>query len=186
MTVLVVDRLFASHDEKQEIAKEAQSLLNAHRVLAQYIARFHLYAYQVATPLEKRAGKPPTTRCPESWDFSDMKDLFFSSMLVIDGQTPAILRCLITLRDLQMHVESMLASLPLRNFPRISETLLSFIERVGSLDLYEGIKCDSEAVLGKEKMQDFVKRLISEHQGKPEYKGSNVITKYVALYYTIE
>lgn len=185
MTVLVVDRLFASHNAKQEAAAEAQSLLNAHRVLAQYIVRFHLYAYQVVTPLEKRSGQPAMTRCPERWEFSDMKDLFFSSMLVIDGRTPVVLRCLATLRDLQMHVESMLASMPLRHFPAISETLLSFTERVGSIDLYEGIKFDSEAIMGTEKMKDFVKKMLAEHQGKPEYKGSNVITKYVALYYTL-
>jgi hypothetical protein len=83
-------------------------------------------------------------------------------------------------------IEGILARLPLRYFPQLSGTLLHFIESVGRVDLYEGIKFDSEARLGEEKMKDFVKKMIANHQGKPEYRGSNVITKYVALYYVLQ
>ncbi len=115
-----------------------------------------------------------------------MRDLFSESLLIFDGQTPAVLRCLVTLRDLQLHIEGMLARLPLRYFPQISETLLHFIETVGYVDLYEGIKFDSEAKLGDESMKDFIKKTIANHQGKPEYKRSNVINKYVAFYYMLQ
>jgi hypothetical protein len=186
LTVLVVERLFELHDRKQEREQEIESLRNSHRVCVQYINRFHLYAYQVITPINIRANKVLATRCPETWEFNDMRDLFSESLLIFDGQTPSVLRCLATLRDLQLHIEGILARLPLQYFPQLSGTLLHFIESVGRVDLYEGIKFDSEARLGEEKMKDFVKKMIANHQGKPEYRGSNVITKYVALYYVLQ
>lgn len=186
LTVLVVDRLFESRDRRQERKQEIEALRNSHRVCIQYIDRFHLYTYQVVTPIAVRSNKALPERCPETWEFNDMRDLFSQSLLIFDGQTPSVLRCLATLRDLQLHIEGMLARLPLRYFPQISGTLLDFIESVGRVELYEGIKFDSEAKLGEENMKKFVQNMIATHQGKLEYRGSNVCDKYVALYYVLQ
>lgn len=186
LTVLVVDRLFEFRDRRQEREQEIEALRSSHRVCIQYIDRFHLYTYQVVTPIAVRANGDFPRRCPEAWEFNDMRDLFVRSLLIFDGQTPSVLRCLTTLRDLQLHVEGMLARLPLRYFPQISGTLLLFVEIVGRVELYEGIKFDSEAMFGEEKMKNFVQNMISTHQGELDYGESNLCTKYVALYYLLQ
>jgi hypothetical protein len=100
-TVLLVDRLIDRHEHQEDRMKEVRSLRKANVVLSMYIDRFQLHACEVVTADRLNPNADPLpTRCPDSWEFRDMRRLLTPSMLVVGDRSPKVLCCLKAFREL--------------------------------------------------------------------------------------
>jgi len=186
-TVLLVDRLIERHEHQEDRMKEVRSLRKANVVLSMYIDRFQLHACEVVTADRLNPNADPLpTRCPDSWEFRDMRRLFTPSMLVVGDRSPKVLCCLKAFRELQRFIEVLLIEQSFEHFPDIAKILVEIVQSVGLTDLYDGIKMDSYSRDGTEMRSTMVQRMIEEHNGPVEYIPSHILTPYIILYYRLK
>lgn len=163
---------------ESEIAK-----LNGHYNLILPLAeKYKQSVIQITSPVESR-----TEHYNPDFSLNDMRDLYRSSMLMTqDYHQPAVNYYFSSLKILNTEISDLIKSVDLRLFPEIERDCLSFVDTVHSFDFSDAILGAIDTKVGDRKMTTYVSEMLEKHEGEVNFKESNIINGYVALYQQIK
>lgn len=189
VTLVFVEYIFSRHEEKKEIAAEVDSIKRSHKVLNAYMTKYELYAYQVVTPVSNRNSES-FGKVPNDFTFNDMRDLFFQSLLMHDGQEPVVLACVKAQKELKRCIEDSLRNINYQHNSQLSNLFLEYLDSLGVIDLFDGISfhCTASMKDGSDRreLKDFIADMIRTHSGPVDYLPNNLINTYITLYNLIK
>lgn len=186
VTLIFVELIFSRYEARESMHEEIEAIKRADKVLTTYTNKYKIYATQVTTPLDRRDQNTYNV-IPDDFNFNDMRDLFFQSLIMFDGQESVVLLCVKSQLEIKKCVEDILHNISFKNVPKLSDLFVEYLDAVGGIDLYEGIRFHTTVGMGDgKKLQDFIAGMIKDHSGPVEYKQGNIINSYIALYNSIK
>jgi hypothetical protein len=177
-TLIFVQYIFSETEEKDDRKVEIEAIKRANKVLSLYISEYKMYAYRVVTPLKNRSNNI-CEEIPKDFRFNDMHDLFFPSLITIDGHEPVVLLCLEAQNKIKKAIENIIININFKYFPELSSLLIEYLEVAGKYNLYDGIK---EYCVANKEIRETIISIIKEHSGPLEYLPSNLKNNFIALH----
>ncbi|MBE8577468.1 potassium channel family protein [Vibrio sp. OPT18] len=117
------------------------------------------------------------------FEFQDMRDLFKSTMRLTDNNfTPAIDYYFENLTEFTEILEELVKLGYASKWPDMEDLCVGFIRQSKSLDFRESILKQPTTTYGDKKASEEDAKTIADYTGKVEFKPSNIINQYVALY----
>lgn len=188
VTILFVDYLFSKHTEKLKRKTILEQISRTNKVFSTYLKTFRRYAYFTVTPLAIRKYSEEII-FDKNFKFKDMYDLFGpSGMTTDDFEEPVVLKCLRIVKNIKTCAETILNNIDLESFPELANILIQFVEFISKTDFYDGIKRDTLTIYvhNSDPVRNSIVKAIKEFEGEPKVIGSNVLDKYIGLYYTLK
>jgi len=190
LTVFLVDLIFSQHEIKVKKQKSLEALARANLLCRTHFDNFKRYAYFLTTPSDKRETGDGAKSFNKEFKFQDMHTLFEPSFTLMDDfQEPIVFKCLKILNNLKDSLEKILLNIDLSDYPKISNMFLRTVDIITKSDIYDAIKFDYNATGGNPKepiyIRDEMKKAIKEYTGEVKMHYSNMINKYVLLYFLV-
>ncbi|MFM0308719.1 potassium channel family protein [Paraburkholderia sp. RL17-383-BIF-A] len=196
-----------SQKRAQHLAELAR-LRSFSSIVAIYIARYRLYAYQVTTPLAQRAGVQSVTATEgatiqleapnfdasakleftarKDFPFQDLRDLYKPSLLLSDDHSRSSVSYFFEAQDeLIVAIRDLMLGVDLSRWPELSSCCRSIIEQTRTLDWRGAILKWEQMNLGEQSGKAFVEKVITEWNGDAKYQPSNMFNSFVSLYFLI-
>ncbi|MGB5122381.1 MAG: potassium channel family protein [Vibrio fluvialis] len=169
-------------EEKAYRESEVAKLNGFYNLIKPLAGKYKLSVVQVTSPIKSR-----TQEYNPYFTLNDMMDLYKPSMLLTQNHNePAIKYYFSSLTLLGNEITDLIKSVDLRLFPELEKYCLSFVDGVHSFDFSDAILGAVNSNLGGKKVTDFVSEVLEKHEGEVEFKPSNMINGYVALYHQIK
>lgn len=179
--------------EVQENEKQKQQKRNEERAIERFsaynklidlnITRYKVYSYTITTPVNARK---PGTALNEDFNFNDMKDLFKPTSRLSDHHfTPAIEYYFESLKELVDSIEELVKLGYTQHWPELENLCIQFIEDSKELDFSAYILNQPNVKIGEKIAAEFDAEMIKNHEGEVQFRTSNAINAYVALYHLI-
>ena len=189
VTVVFVQFLFDRKNIHDSKAQEGKAIARANRVLQNYLSRYKLLYYCIATPIADRDFKNATM--PDAFTLKDMRDLHQPSLLITLSITkPSVdsfLEIELTIRN---HMIAMLNNIDFKYYSEIGTILLSFIETSILGDVRGSFFVMPNMFFGKEETAKIIHRMLDEDADElyrkiragEEGKGAHLVHPYILLY----
>lgn len=185
-----ISRVRGETSKDEEIEKEKKSYYDSeiaklngfYSLINPLIKKYRLSVVPVTNPLstENRVYNP-------NFNLNDMKDLYGSTLLLTHNfHEPAVKYYFSSMKLLGREIVDLIKNVDMRLFPELEKHCLSFVEAMYTFDFSDAILSAVHTTLGDKKMTDHVKEMLDSHEGEVEFKDSNAINAYVALYYQIK
>lgn len=184
-----VDEISEHIQDKISISTEKEKIKRANRILSKYIERYELFFYCVVTPIEQREFD--NIKMPLEFTFKDMRDLYFSTILISEGIFDSSIECFVKAeKELKDEIELSLRDMEFEHFPEIRESLLKYVEaslrynEKGAWLSAKTAKADSKTLA--DTVKEMLENDADEHYreikaGEKEYPH-NLVHTYIALY----
>ncbi|MGE6415782.1 potassium channel family protein [Planococcus kocurii] len=180
--------------EVQENEKQTQIKRDEERAIERFSAfnqlvelninRYKMYLFAVTTPINERNSG---TTFNEAFKFNDMRDLFKSTARLSDHHfTPAIEYYFKSLKELVESLEELVKLGYVQSWPEIENLCIKFIEDSKELDFSDYILNQPNVKIGEQNATEFDEEMIKNHEGEVQFRSSNAINAYVALYHLIQ
>lgn len=177
ITLIFVDKIFNSYEEKINKKEERKKILRVNKLLKAKIDQYILYTYMLITPLDDRNDGEPV-KLTEGFKFNDMYDLFRPSLLIFDDNKSVVLKSLDQQNEIKKLIDNILLTIDFKFYSEIETLFLEHTSTMSKFNIYDGIERDSKI----EEVTTIICRMIKEHTGTLEYRKSNIINTYIALY----
>lgn len=184
-----VDEISEHIQDKISKNTEKEKIKRANRILCKYIERYELFFYCVVTPVKQREFE--NIKMPLEFTFKDMRDLYFSTILISEGIFDSSIECFVKAeKELKDEIELTLRDMEFEYFPEIRESLLEFVEVSLKYNEQGAWLSAKTARAGTKTLADEVKDMLendADNQykeiktGKKEY-SHNLVHTYIALY----
>lgn len=168
----------------QKFRQECEKLLRHSKVIEQNIHFYQLYVYEVTTPISKRST---TTGLNPNFTFNNMKDLYKQSMRLTDNfQDPAVQHYYKHQIIFEQSIKELVLGIKFYNWRDLEDKCMEFLANCKTYDFSSSILSGANMELGTEKFSAYAARLIETHDGEVEFRNSNMINQFVALYTLIK
>jgi len=196
-----------SQKRTQHLAELAR-LRSFSSIVAIYIVRYRLYAYQVTTPINQRLGVQSITgkegetiqleapsfdanakfefTARKDFPFQDLRDLYKPSLLLSDDHSRSSISYFFEAQDeLIVAIRDLMLGVDLSRWPELFSCCRSIIEQTRTLDWRGAILKWEQVNLGEQSGKAFVEKVIAEWSGEAKYQPSNAFNSFVSLYFLI-
>lgn len=188
VTVAFVQYFLNKQQIKNEEKEEKNIILRHNRILTFLIERYIAYYNCVTVPIDKRNGN--YTEFKTTFAFSDMKDLYKTSLLLCDEiYEPAIKLFYKAEENLKEYMINMLTNVDFKYNANLQEILLEFVQSSIKYDSKSAIIGNMNSYIGSKKYIDVVEEDIAEEEkhnwlkkAKDKTLGSNMMISYINLY----
>lgn len=145
-------------------------------------------AYEVTTPFIERKYPNDFLNYEFQFKFSDMHGLYEHSRLMAnDFNEPVVFIHFRNEEKLYDALVSFLSNADLSYWPELEKNIYHFLRLHQGFHFKEVIKSNLKVTLSKDQMlKDILTKMIKETEGEPQYKESNLINSYIALYYSLK
>ena len=176
---MFINAIAYAKSDNDKMINDKNKLIKFNRIISIDIEFYLLYAAVISSPIEKRS--PSVLN--KDFDFKDLRDLFKTSLRLRDSHyEPAVKYYFIHLRRLENSITELIQNVDLSYWGELQIECIKFLEVCRNNDFSESILNQPNVRIGDEKASDFDVKMIAEYQGEVEYRPSNSINKYVALY----
>lgn len=187
--LVFVDTFIKNRDEKNEILNIKKQLLRANKLLTIYIDKYTFYARTITNPYDDTTDSP----LEQNFEFKRLAAIFNYSLLITDKSLDkkAFDYYFDAQRNIIWVIKDILLNVDLKWYPeflKLEKLLISYLESICILDLYDGIKSDylSVWINGETKVEhrikDFIIELIKSTETTELKDHANAINLYVLLY----
>jgi hypothetical protein len=168
--------------EETRLKEEKLRLKNHHNLMLLRIAEYERRCLPITKPSASNPEKPNT-----EFEFSDMHELYAgTAMLTDDLFRPAIAYYFEAQQRLINEVVELMRNVDLHIWPELSDLCTEFVTKTQSLDFRGFILSAPDRTVGDKKMSDHHSSLIKNHTGPIDFKKSNAMNPYIALYFGIK
>lgn len=189
VTVSFVQYFLDRQSEKDARDAELAKILRSDKVMQILIQQYTACFNRLTSPIEKAAKKISDSELHLDFCFSDMKDLYKSSLFLRDKMyQPAITSFYEIELELRNYCMSIVREIDYKYFPGVGSTLLLFVEISLSHDVRGSVLGNQTMKGGEVLLTDTVSSYIGdithdwvEEINNSEHKG-NIMTPYVTLY----
>lgn len=171
--------------EKQERFKtECEKILRHSKIIEQNLQFYLTYTYDITTPVANRNNENVIN---EDFSFNDMKDLFLSSFRMTDDfNEPAVSYYFKHLKSLENSIKELILDINFSYWPNLEIECIKFLENCRKYDFSSSILSQPKVNVGDQKGSVYGSKMIENHSGEVEFRRSNMINQYIALYKLIK
>lgn len=170
-------------ENAEKYKQECEKLLRHNKIIEQNIDFYHLYTSEITNPI---AGEKKRELNPE-FTFNDMKDLYKQSMRLTDNfQEPAVKHYFTHQKNLELSIKELVLDINFSYWQDLEEECMTFLRNSKTYDFSSSILSLPNMMLGVKKGSDEASKMIESHTGVVEFKNSNMINQFVALYILIK
>ncbi|MCZ0752397.1 potassium channel family protein [Aeromonas enteropelogenes] len=167
--------------EKQRVEANKLALerfCSFERLLALRIQRYQLYSIPLTVPIGN-----DRTQINRDFQFNDMRDLFKTTLKTTDNHfKPAVSYYFESLTDLTSALEDLVKLGYASKWTELESLCIDFWQLAKSLDFRESIVNQPNTRYGDKKASDEDAQSIENYSGKVEFRPSNIMNQYIALY----
>ncbi|MBR5747511.1 MAG: two pore domain potassium channel family protein [Prevotella sp.] len=179
----------AKENEERKKRESADARLELYfRALEPVFERYLRGVYEVITPLEERKFPEDYLHHTYTFEFKDLHELYGQSLMMNNEFSEPVVS--IHLRDqdvLYQELKEFVTNADLSYWPDLEEAIFHFIQSHHEFQFKQVILNNGLRPMGKDQnLKDMLSNVIKETEGEPEYKKSNLINAYVALYYFLK
>lgn len=189
ITIIFVEKLLNSSEEKESIKEEKDKIIRMNNVLQMLIERYKILFYSVATPMEKR-NYEEAIQMPEEFKMSDMKDLFDNPLDIRYGITESSVVNFLQIEEkIRDYIIETLRTIDFKYNRKLQELLMNFVKISIYYDSRKAIFEANKTSAGEKYITDWVSEGLKE-QGDKFYeevtggscKNANLLHPYYNLY----
>lgn len=174
-------------ESENKFILECEKLIRHNNIIEQNINLYLLYIYEICTPFSKRNGKGIEGGINIDFEFNDLKDLYNPSMRMADNHfEPAIKYFYQHQKNLEESIKDLILDINTSYWKEFETECITFLNNCKKYDYSSSILSQFTAIAGHLKMKDEVSKMIENHSGEIEFRPSNVMNQYVALYKLIK
>ena len=173
----------AEQEEKEKDAyrgAEVAKLLGRYNLLQPLIAEHRLCVNEVTNPLENGSNN---RKYDPNFQVSDLRDIYSPSMRLAKVSNKSVIEHYFSsLEKLTSELSGVVKNVDLRLFSSLEENCLEFIRSYHLFDF-------SEAMIGAKNAKNMIemtRKWIEEWEGEPEFRQSNSLNSYMALFHQIK
>ncbi len=163
----------------EKYTQECEKLLRHNKIIEQNIQFYLLYTSDITTPISNRDGNKVNT----NFSFNDLKDLYKHTLRMTDDFQESAIKYYYRHQDnLEDSIRSLVLDINFSYWKELETECFSFLNNCKIYDFSESILCQPNIMMGDKKGSEFASEMIEIHTGEVEFKDSNLISQYVALY----
>ena len=165
--------------------KERAKLLRHYKLIEPIINEFIIAIYEITTPLSNRNFAKIIIN--ENFHFNDMSDLYYQSLKLASNPTKTVIHNYYEVQNKLCHnIERLLLEIDLSYWKNIEIACLNFLQKCNELDYSDSILGNFKIKLGNQKAIDYYSAVIKKYTGKLQYRQSNTMNQFIALYELIK
>jgi len=176
-----------NEDERmKEIA--TKRLVRYKNILNPVFERYLRGVYEVVTPLDRRNSFEDIFNTDFKFQFKDLQELYGPSLLMTnDFEISVVSAHFKNQHILYNELKGLFTGADLSYWPDLEDTISQFFRQHNNFP-YEDIIIKNGLILHNTKSTpgNIAIEMIKKTEGEPEYKESNIINAYVALYYHLK
>lgn len=185
-------KLIEKRNKEKEEKKRKEAAIEKLRLYAQELEpvfeRYLRGVYEVITPMEKRQFPEDFLHHNYSFQFKDLYGLYGQSVMMNNEFSEPVVSIHLRNQDiLYQELKEFVTNADLSYWQELEIAIFHFIQGYHEFQFKEVIlKNGLIQVVEGQNNQRMLSKMISETDGEPEYKPSNLISAYVAFYYFLK
>jgi hypothetical protein len=170
-------------EEKERYKDEVLKLQGYNRLVQLNIKYYLIYTIPVTSPILNRKSEEVN----KDFLFNDMQDLFKPTLRLTDNPNkPAIAYYFESQVELQSSIKELICNVNVRYWSDLEEICMAFLSDCKTLDFSEAILNQPNTNIGDKKCSEYAEKLIKDHKGDIEFRNSNIMNSYFALFHLIK
>lgn len=174
-------------EKKKETAEkfkqECEKILRHNKIIEQNIDFYLIYTSEITNPINSKK----TRELNPEFSFNDMKDLYKQSMRLTDNfQEPAVKHYFTHQKNLELSIKELVLNINFSYWKDLEEECMTFLSNSKTYDFSSSILSLPNLMIGSTKGIEEASKMIESHTGALEFKDSNIINQFIALYILIK
>ena len=173
--------------KKEEIKKykyDLEKILRHNKIIEQNIQFYLRYVYEISTPLSKRDTRKELNI---DFTFNDLHELYNPSMRMADNhKISAVEHYFIHLENLKQSINKVVLEINFSHWHDLELKCIDFLTDCKNFDYSSSILSQTELFANNRKMSEWNSELIKEYAGEVEFRPSNILNQYIALFKSIK